>query len=273
MTLGMFFSLISVQNIGAAYRHIQGGLGAAPDQVSWVITSFLIAEVIMLPLSGWLSRAMSLKTFFFMCSMGFSLASIFCGLAWSIESMIFFRVFQGFFGGGMMPAMFSTMFTLYPQKEQQIVAIFTGVIATCAAAFGPHMGGWISDEIGWRFVFLITIPFSFLVGIGVYKLADFDEKEYLWNKIDFIGIILAALFLGTGLAILEEGRREYWFESTLICILFAIFITSLILFIIRELTTKNPIVDIRVFLNKKKWFIKKRYHATSMHYRLSRFRK
>tara|TARA_Y100000817_G_C16799180_1_gene518841 strand:+ start:1 stop:1158 length:1158 start_codon:yes stop_codon:yes gene_type:complete len=142
------------------------------------------------------------------------------------------------------------MFTLYPQKEQQIVAIFTGVIATCAAAFGPHMGGWISDEIGWRFVFLITIPFSFLVGIGVYKLADFDEKEYLWNKIDFIGIILAALFLGTGLAILEEGRREYWFESTLICILFAIFITSLILFIIRELTTKNPIVDIRVFLNK-----------------------
>ena len=250
MTLGMFFSLISVQNIGAAYRHIQGGLGAAPDQVSWVITSFLIAEVIMLPLSGWLSRAMSLKTFFFMCSMGFILASIFCGLAWSIESMIFFRVFQGFFGGGMMPAMFSTMFTLYPQKEQQIVAIFTGVIATCAAAFGPHMGGWISDEIGWRFVFLITIPFSFLVGIGVYKLADFDEKEYLWNKIDFIGIILAALFLGTGLAILEEGRREYWFESTLICILFAIFIISLILFIIRELTTKNPIVDIRVFLNK-----------------------
>ena len=106
MTLGMFFSLISVQNIGAAYRHIQGGLGAAPDQVSWVITSFLIAEVIMLPLSGWLSRAMSLKTFFFMCSMGFSVASIFCGLAWSIESMIFFRVFQGLFGGGMMPLCF-----------------------------------------------------------------------------------------------------------------------------------------------------------------------
>ena len=250
MTIGMFFSLISVQNIGAAFRHIQGGLGAAPDQVSWVVTSFLIAEVIMLPLSGWLSRAMSIKTFFFMCSIGFTIASIFCGLAWSIESMIFFRVFQGFFGGGMMPAMFSVMFTLYPQKEQQIVAIFTGVIATCAAALGPHMGGWISDELGWRFVFFITIPFSFIIGIAVYKLADFEDKEYLWNKIDFIGIILAALFLGTGLAILEEGRREYWFESNLICILFVIFILSFILFVIRELTTKNPIVDIRVFINK-----------------------
>ena len=98
--------------------------------------------------------------------------------------------------------------------------------------------------------FLLPFLFRFLVGIGVYKLADFDEKEYLWNKIDFIGIILAALFLGTGLAILEEGRREYWFESTLICTLFTIFIISLILFIIRELTTKNPIVDIRVFLNR-----------------------
>ena len=218
MTFGMFFSLISVQNIGAAYRHIQGGLGAAPDQVSWVATSFLIAEVIMLPLSGWLSRAMNTKNFFFMCSMGFTLASILCGLSWSIESMIIFRVFQGFFGGGMMPAMFSVMFRLYPPKEQQIVAIFTGVVATAAAALGPHMGGWISDEIGWRFVFFINIPFTLVIGIAVYKLADFDTKEYLWNKIDFIGIILAALFLGSGLAILEEGRREYWYESNLIII-------------------------------------------------------
>jgi len=250
MTFGMFFSLISVQNIGAAYRHIQGGLGAAPDQVSWVATSFLIAEVIMLPLSGWLSRTMNTKNFFFMCSMGFTAASILCGLAWSIESMIIFRVFQGFFGGGMMPAMFSVMFRIYPPKEQQIVAIFTGVVATAAAALGPHMGGWISDEIGWRFVFFINIPFTMMIGFAVYKLADFDEKEHLWNKIDFIGIILAALFLGSGLAILEEGRRQYWYESNLIIILTSICIISFFLFIYRELTTKNPIIDIKVFLNK-----------------------
>ena len=126
------------------------------------------------------------------------------------------------------------------------VTFFTILFAFPVAYYISFYGG--KRKALW--LFLITIPFSFLVGIAVYKLADFDEKEYLWNKIDFIGIILAALFLGTGLAILEEGRREYWFESTLICILFAIFITSLILFIIRELTTKNPIVDIRVFLNK-----------------------
>ena len=98
MTLGMFFSLISVQNVGAAYRHIQGGLSAGPDEVSWVLTSFLIAEVIMLPLSGWLTRTISTRIFFFICSLGFAIASVLCGLAWSIESMIFFRVFQGFFG-------------------------------------------------------------------------------------------------------------------------------------------------------------------------------
>ncbi|MBT4108594.1 MAG: DHA2 family efflux MFS transporter permease subunit, partial [Pelagibacterales bacterium] len=246
----MFFNLISVQNIGAAYRHIQGGLGAAPDQVSWVVTSFLIAEVIMLPLSGWLTRAMSTKRFFFMCSIGFTLASILCGFAWSIESMIFFRVFQGFFGGGMMPAMFSTLFTIFPKKEQQFVAILVGVIATSASALGPHMGGWISDEIGWRFVFLVNAPFSLIIGIAVLKLADFDKKEYLWNKIDFIGIILAALFLGTGLAVLEEGRREYWFESNLICTLSIICLCSFFLFILRELKTKNPIVDLRIFANR-----------------------
>ncbi len=250
MTLGMFFNLISVQNIGAAYRHIQGGLGAAPDQVSWVVTSFLIAEVIMLPLSGWLTRAMSTKRFFFMCSIGFAFASILCGLAWSIESMIFFRVLQGFFGGGMMPAMFSTLFTIFPKKEQQFAAILTGVIATAASALGPHMGGWISDEIGWRFVFLVNAPFSLIIGIIVFKLADFDKKEYLWNKIDFIGIILAALFLGTGLAVLEEGRREYWFESNLICSLSIICLCSFLLFILRELKTKNPIVDLRIFANR-----------------------
>ena len=179
MTLGMFFNLISVQNIGAAYRHIQGGLGAAPDQVSWVVTSFLIAEVIMLPLSGWLTRAMSTKRFFFMCSIGFTIASILCGLSWSIESMIVFRVLQGFFGGGMMPAMFATLFTIFPKKEHQFVAIMTGVIATAASALGPHMGGWISDEMGWRFVFLVNAPFSLIIGIIVFKLADFDKKEYL----------------------------------------------------------------------------------------------
>ena len=234
----------------AAYRHIQGGLGAAPDQVSWVVTSFLIAEVIMLPLSGWLTRAMSTRRFFFMCSIGFTIASILCGLSWSIESMIFFRVLQGFFGGGMMPAMFATLFTIFPKKEQQFVAIMTGVIATAASALGPHMGGWISDEIGWRFVFLVNAPFSLIIGIIVFKLADFDKKEYLWNKIDFIGIILAALFLGSGLAVLEEGRREYWFESNLICTLSLICLCSFFLFILRELKTKNPIVDLRIFANR-----------------------
>lgn len=250
MTLGMFFSLISVQNIGAAYRHIQGGLGAAPDQISWVATSFLIAEVIMLPLSGWLTRAMSTRIFFTMCSIGFTFSSILCGLAWSIESMIFFRVFQGFFGGGMMPAMFSTLFTIFPKKEQQFVAIITGVVATAASALGPHMGGWIGDEIGWRYVFFANVPFSLAIGIVVFKLANFDEKEYLWDKIDFLGILLAGLFLGTGLAVLEEGRREYWFESNLICILSIICLISLILFIIRELSTNNPIVDLRIFANR-----------------------
>ncbi|PPR27800.1 MAG: Multidrug export protein EmrB [Alphaproteobacteria bacterium MarineAlpha9_Bin2] len=250
MTIGMFFNLISVQNVGAAYRHIQGGLGAGPDEISWVLTSFLIAEVIMLPLSGWLTRTMSTRMFFFMCSMGFTAASILCGFAWSVDSMIFFRIIQGFFGGGMMPAMFSTMFTLYPQNKQQIIAILVGVIATLAAALGPHMGGWISEEFGWRFIFIINAPFSFILGVIVLRFSNFTEKEYLWNKIDFIGIGLLACFLGSALAILEEGRRADWFESNLICILSIICLLSFIFFIFRELKTKFPVVDLSIFLER-----------------------
>ena len=250
MTLGMFFSLISVQNVGAAYRHIQGGLSAGPDEVSWVLTSFLIAEVIMLPLSGWLTRTISTRIFFFICSLGFAIASVLCGLAWSIESMIFFRVFQGFFGGGMMPVMFSTMFTLYPTHKHQIIAILVGVIATLAAALGPHMGGWISEELGWRFIFIVNAPFSLLIGFVVLKFSNFDAKEPLWQKIDFIGIGLLACFLGSALAILEEGRRADWFESNLICTLSIICFFSFVSFIFRELKTKFPVVDLSIFLDR-----------------------
>ena len=119
MTIGMLLNLISVQNIASAYKNIQGALSAGPDEISWVLSSFLIAEVIMLPLSGWLMRALSTRIFFTICAVGFSFMSILCGFAWNIESMIVFRVFQGFFGGGMMPAMFAVLFTLYPKKEQE----------------------------------------------------------------------------------------------------------------------------------------------------------
>ena len=250
MTLGMFFSLISVQNVGSAYRHIQGGLSAAPDQVSWVLTSFLIAEVIMLPLSGWLTKTMSTRVFYYMSSIGFATASILCGFAWSINAMKFFRVIQGFFGGGMMPVMFSTMFSFYPAQKQQIIAILVGVIATLAAALGPHMGGWISEELGWRYIFIINAPFSFFLGFVVFNLSNFNKKENLWKKIDFTGIILLACFLGCALAILEEGRRADWFDSILICSLSIACFFSFILFIYREINTKFPVVDLTIFKDR-----------------------
>ena len=251
MSIGMLLNLISVQNIASAYKNIQGALSAGPDEISWVLSSFLIAEVIMLPLSGWLMRALSTKVFFTICALGFSFMSVLCGFAWNIESMIIFRVFQGFFGGGMMPAMFVVLFTLYPKEEQETITIVVGFIATLASALGPPMGGYLSEIISWRWVFMATCFPGLLVGAFVWTYGNFDKADKkLLKKIDFPGIILASITLGCGLWVLEEGRRADWFDSIYISSASAIAFITLIFFLIRSYTAKDSIVDLRVFSNR-----------------------
>lgn len=248
MTGGMFLNLMGVQNLASAFRHVQSGLQAAPDEISWIITSFIIAEVVMLPLSGWLLRAMSVRWFFVMCAGGFTAASVLCALSWDIGSAIAFRGIQGFFGGGMMPAVFAVMFTHYPREQRDRVSMVVGLFATAASAIGPLMGGVIAETVSWRWIFLANVPIGIAVTLAGALLGRFDTPETgLWRRIDFPGVLLAVLALGPGLVVLEEGRREDWFDSTLVTVLFAVSATAFVLFLVRELTCRNPVVDLRVF--------------------------
>ncbi len=251
MTGGMFLNLMGVQNLAAAFRHVQSGLHAGPDEVSWVITSFLIAEVVMLPLSGWLLRAMSVRWFFVMCSGGFTAASVLCAFSWDINSAIVFRGIQGFFGGGMMPCVFAIMFTHYPREERDRVSMVVGLFATAASALGPLMGGVIAELISWRWIFLLNVPIGVGVTLAAASLGRFDTPETgLWKRIDFPGMLLVALTLGPGLVVLEEGRRADWFDSDLMLLLTAISLMAFLLFLARELSCRNPVIDLSVFKSR-----------------------
>ena len=248
MTGGMFLNLMGVQNLASAFRHIQSGLEASPDEVSWVITSFLIAEVVMLAISGWLLRVLSIRWMFTICAGGFTVGSVLCALAWDINSAVAFRAVQGLFGGGIMPCVFSVMFTHYRPEARDRVSMMVGLFATAASAIGPLLGGYIAETLSWRWIFLANVPFGVAVTLLGATLGRYDSPETgLWKTADLPGIVLAMLVLGPGLVVLEEGRRADWFASDLITALTAVSALALVLFLIRELTCKNPVVDLSVF--------------------------
>ncbi len=251
MTGGMFLNLMGVQNLASAFRHIQSGLEAGPDEVSWVITSFLIAEVVMLVVSGWLLRAISIRWMFTICAGGFTVGSVLCAAAWDINSMVAFRAIQGLFGGGIMPCVFSVLFTHYRPEARDRVSMLVGLFATAASAIGPIMGGVIAETMSWQWIFLFNVPVGIAVTLLGGTLGRYDSPETgLWKKVDMPGIVLAMLTLGPGLVVLEEGRRADWFASDLIMSLTVVSGLALVLFLIRELTCRNPVVDLTVFKSR-----------------------
>lgn len=250
MALGMFLAVLNIQIVGSSFDQIQAGLAAGRDEVSWVLTSALIAEVIMIPLSGWLSRMMSTRVLFGICSVGFTSASLACASAWDIESMIVFRASQGFFGGAMAPMVFATIFSAFPERYQTVLTAIVSFLGTGAVALGPSLGGWISEALSWHFLFLFNIPFGILAAVLVIGLVDFDRPDWsLAKQIDLPGILLIAVFFMSLLVVLEEGRREDWFESSMILVLAGVTTVAGLALLWRELTCAHPVVDLRVFTN------------------------
>lgn len=251
MVLGMYAGLINVQIVGSSFKHIQGGLGADPDQVSWVLTAALIAEVIMIPLSGWLTRLMSSRWLFVVCITVFSLGSVGCLIAPDIETMIVFRAMQGLGGGAMMPMVFAAVFIVFPKRSQNLVMTIVSIAGTTAMAVGPTLGGFITETLGWRLIFAVNLPVAALVLVMVLPFAHFDKPDWnLRKNIDFLGIALAAACLACLLIVLEEGPSEDWFESDIIFGLAIVAGLSLYMFFWREMSAKHPVVDLRVFTNR-----------------------
>ncbi|WP_455476787.1 DHA2 family efflux MFS transporter permease subunit [Bartonella sp. B41] len=250
MAFGMFMAILDIQIVSSSLAEIQSGLSASSDEIAWVQTSYLIAEVIMLPLSGFLGRLLSTRIFFSLSAAGFTVTSILCATATSIEQMIVYRTLQGFIGGGIIPSVFVAAYTLFPPSKQSIVAPIVGLVATLAPTIGPTFGGYISHALSWHWLFLINAPFGIVISIITWKLINFDKPDYsLINKFDWLGLIYMVFFLGSLEYILEEGARHDWFHDNRIFNLFIIMILSACLFFWRVLTIKEPIVDLSAFAN------------------------
>ncbi len=251
MCFGMFIALLDIQIVAASLQEIGGGLSAAQDQISWVQTAYLIAEIIMIPLSGWLTRAFSTRWLFTASAAGFTLASLFCGLAWNIESMIVFRALQGLLGASMIPTVFTSSFHYFQGTRRVYSAAVIGTIASIAPTLGPVIGGFITDTLNWHWLFYINLVPGIAITLLVPMLVDIDKPDLsLLKGADYPGIALMAIFLGNLEYVLEEGTRWNWFDDSTITLCSVIAGVSGILFGIRSLTFANPVVDLRAFRNR-----------------------
>lgn len=248
MTIGMFMAILDIQIVASSLSSIGSGLMASKDELSWIQTSYLIAEVIIIPLTGFLARAFSTRISYFVAVCGFTVMSLGCSLAWSIQSMIIFRLLQGIFGGAMIPTVVSSIYVIFPPKQRPVVTVFIGLVITVAPTFGPIIGGYITELFSWHYMFLINIIPGIFSSIAVFLWADFDEPDYsLLKNFDYIGVILMSIGLGSMQYVLEEGTKRDWFDDTVLLNLGIIIVIALLSFIYRELTIKNPVLDLKVF--------------------------
>jgi DHA2 family multidrug resistance protein len=251
MCIGFFIALLDIQIVSASLRDIGGGLSAGTDETAWVQTSYLIAEIIVIPLSGWLSRVMSTRWLFCVSAAGFTVTSLMCGWAWDIESMIVFRALQGFLGGSMIPTVFTTAFAFFKGPKVVIAAATVGALSSLAPTFGPTVGGWITDNYSWHWLFFINLVPGVFVAIVVPLLVRIDKPDLsLLRGADYPGMALMAIFLGCLEYTLEEGPRWGWFGDDTIRTTAWIAGIAGIAFIWRSLTFARPVVDLRALKSR-----------------------
>ncbi|HTB84845.1 MAG TPA: DHA2 family efflux MFS transporter permease subunit [Candidatus Sulfotelmatobacter sp.] len=251
MCIGMFMALLDIQIVASSLQDIGGGLSAAQDQISWVQTSYLIAEICMIPLSGWLTRVFSTRWLFTFSAVGFTFTSLLCGLAWNIESMIVFRALQGLLGASMIPTVFTSSFHYFDGPRRVYSAAVIGTIASIAPTLGPVIGGWITDTLNWRWLFYINLLPGALVALFTPMLVKIDKPDWsLLKGADYPGIVLMAAGLGSLQYVLEEGARWNWFDDATIRNFAVVAVVTGTLFIIRSLTFANPVVDLRALTNR-----------------------
>jgi MFS transporter, DHA2 family, multidrug resistance protein len=254
MVFGMFMAILDIQIVSASLSEIQAGLSASADEITWVQTSYLIAEVIMIPLSGFLSRVLSTRTIFFISAAGFTLMSFFCSRASSIDEMIVWRALQGFIGGGMIPTVFASAYTIFPRSKMPLVAPIIGLVATLAPTIGPTVGGLLTDWFSWHWLFLVNIVPGIIVSTAAWFLIDFDKPDYsLFKNFDWSGLFAMAGFLGAMEYALEEGPSKDWLEYQPVAYAIVISAVCGVVFFWRAFTARQPIVDLSAFRDRNFW--------------------
>ena len=248
MVFGMFMALLDIQIVTSSLTQIQGGLSASADEISWIQTSYIIAEVVMIPLSGTLARLMSTRVLFVSCTIGFTIASALCASATTLGAMIVFRVLQGFLGGALIPTVFPVVYTVFPPRQLAVLMVVISLILNLSSTVGPTVGGYLTDTYSWHWLFLVNIVPGLFVATTVWALIDVDKPNWsLLKAFDSIGLVLMALFLGGLEYVLEEGERWDWFSDNTILAVSVVSAVAAGLFFWRVLTYRQPIVDLRAF--------------------------
>src|SRR5256886_4516445 len=254
VSIATFMEVLDTTIANVALRYIAGGLAVGLDQSTYIVTSYLVSNAIVLSISGWLSTVIGRKRFYMLCVATFAVASLLCGMAWSLQALVVFRILQGLGGGGMATSEQAILADSFPpHKRGQAFAIY-GIAVVVAPVIGPTLGGWIADTYSWHWVFLINVPMGLLSLLLVGSLvsepsgAEQERARLLKDglRVDYVGFVLVAIGLGSLEFVLDEGQRKDWFGSNPILSFALVSAFCLIALIPWELTRKDPIVDIRL---------------------------
>lgn len=249
--LPTLIEIIDTSVVNVALDHIRGSLSAGLDESTWTITSYLVSNAIIIPMSGWLSRVFGRKRYLMFSIMLFTVSSFLCGSAWSLESLVFFRVLQGIGGGALQPISQSVLLETFPPRQHGIAMAVFGIGIMFGPIVGPLLGGWITDNWSWQWIFYINVPIG-IISIFLTSVFIVDPPYMKGEKmrIDYWGLVLLAVGLGALQIVLDKGQQDNWFESSYIVWLSAAAVLCLTLFIIVEIFfAEHPIVDLHIFRN------------------------
>jgi MFS transporter, DHA2 family, multidrug resistance protein len=251
VALAAFMEVLDTSIANVALPYIAGSLAASLDQSTWVLTSYLVSNAIILPISGWLAGALGRKRFFMICLTIFTASSLLCGFAPSLGMLLFFRVLQGAGGGGLQPMAQAILADTFPPEKRGLAFALYGITAIMAPTIGPTLGGWITFNYSWRWIFFINIPVGAITWLLVRRFVE--DPPYLAKikaagvKLDYIGIALLALGIGALQILLDKGQEDDWFGSRFITTLVVISVVCLVSLVIWEWFQKAPVVDVRMF--------------------------
>jgi DHA2 family multidrug resistance protein len=253
VTLATFMEVLDSSIANVALPHIAGNLSASQDESAWVLTSYLVSNAIILPISAWLATRFGRKRFYMTCVALFGVSSFLCGLAPNLGMLVFFRILQGFGGGGLAPSEQAILADTFPREKRGMAFAVYGMAVVVAPAIGPTLGGWITDNSSWRWIFYINVPFVILSLLLSSRLVE--DPPYLARerersrgvRVDYIGLGLIALGVGTLQFVLDKGQEDDWFSSPLIVAFLTVAIVALAAWIYWELHHKDPIVDLHLF--------------------------
>src|ERR1700758_5302598 len=251
VSMAAFMEVLDTSIANVALPHIAGNLGASNDESTWVLTSYLVSNAVVLPISGFLVGWFGRKRFFLMCIAAFTLSSFFCGIAPSLGVLLLFRVLQGAFGGGLQPMTQAILADPFPPEKRGLAFALYGITIVCAPAIGPTFGGWITDNYSWRWIFYINVPVGILAVLLVSQLVQdppYTSREKKGaGRFDYIGFALLAIGVGALQVALDKGQEDDWFGSHFITILIVTAAVGLVSLVIWEWHQKEPIVDVRLF--------------------------